>query len=148
MNSPPLWFLPVRDFPRHLRHFSRKASRTATVFSDPQIQNGEWLYATHRPVEFPPTAGTINSRRQFMSGLIHARRQNLAAKPLVMSLDGGSELALARRCRLLIVFAGAQFGKQPGFLHGALEASQCDLKRLVFLYSDRRHRIKYFPYSC
>jgi len=65
-----------------------------------------------------------------------------------MAFDRSGKFAFARGGRLLVVFAGAQLGEQPGFLHGAFEAAQRDLKRLIFLDSNRRHRMKYFPCSC
>ena len=49
-----------------------------------------------------------------------------------MALDGGGELALAFRGRLLVELARAQFREQTGLFDGALETAQRSFEGLVF----------------
>ena len=49
-----------------------------------------------------------------------------------MAFDGRCLFALALGGRLFIELAGAQFGEKTQLLDGALEATQGNVKRLVF----------------
>jgi hypothetical protein len=60
-------------------------------------------------------------------------------KLLQVTLDRGSTGTLAHGGGLLIMLALAHFGENAGFLTGALEAAQGNVKRLVFLDLDMRH---------
>src|SRR5690606_4597221 len=70
---------------------------------------------------------------------IQTRGQLLAADALVVTLDGGSVLALALCGRLLVVFARTQFGQETIFLDSALEAAKGGFEGLVFLQTNDRH---------
>jgi hypothetical protein len=56
-----------------------------------------------------------------------------------MTLDGGSLLALAFGCGLLVELASAQVGQQAELFDGALEAAQGNFIGLVFFYADGGH---------
>lgn len=73
---------------------------------------------------------------------VHFRWQYLAAQSFVVSLDRRGQLAFACRRGLFIVFPCPQLGQEPGFLHGAFEASQSHFEWLVFFYSNSRHTNK------
>src|SRR5688572_24756908 len=72
--------------------------------------------------------------------LVQLRRQHLRAHALVAALHGSGMLALALGGGLLVELARAQLGEKSRFLHGALEAAQGDVERLVFLDSDDGHK--------
>jgi len=71
--------------------------------------------------------------------LIHFWRQHLAANPLVMAFHSSSGLALALGGGLLVELASTQLGEQAGFFNGALEATDCNFKRLVFFDANTWH---------
>ena len=56
-----------------------------------------------------------------------------------MTLDGSRFLPLAFCSRFFIELTRTQLGEQPGLLDGSLEAPQGNIKRLVFLDSDKWH---------
>ena len=58
---------------------------------------------------------------------------------LQVTLHGGGAGTLAYCSGLLIVLALANFGENACFLTGALEATQGNVKRLVFFNLDMRH---------
>lgn len=56
-----------------------------------------------------------------------------------MALYGGSQLALAFCCGLLVKLAGTQIGQQAGLFHGTLKTAHRDFKRLIFFNSYSCH---------
>jgi len=57
-----------------------------------------------------------------------------------MAFHGSGLLALALLGRLFVELAATQLGQDAGLLTGALEAAQCGVKNLVFLYSNAGHK--------
>src|SRR5699024_6733997 len=62
-----------------------------------------------------------------------------ALQALGVALDRGRTLALAHLAGLFVELTAAYFSNDTGFFTTALESTQCDFKRLVFLDSYARH---------
>jgi hypothetical protein len=74
------------------------------------------------------------------AGLVEALTAlNIARDLLHVTLDGGCHFTLTGLGRLFVKFATADFGQYTGFFTGAFEATQCDVKGLIFSYSNTRH---------
>lgn len=71
-----------------------------------------------------------------------------AADALVVALDGGCLLAFALCSGLFIELARAQVSQQTQFFDSALEATQSDVKRLVFFYTDGCHYVMLSKICC
>src|SRR5690606_15200273 len=78
---------------------------------------------------------------QKIQGSIQAWRQLLAADAFVVTLHGGSVLALALSRWLFVEFARTQLGQQTGFFNSAFEAAQSNFKGFVFFQANNGHVI-------
>ncbi|OEY66505.1 hypothetical protein BG841_08570 [Marinobacter sp. X15-166B] len=87
-------------------------------------------------------AARITTCRQFESVANSVQTFELALFPLKlleMTLDGSSGLALAYGSRLLVMFATTHFRQNTCFFAGALEATQCYVKRLILFHFNSWH---------
>ena len=71
--------------------------------------------------------------------LVQLLRQHHAAQTLVVTLDGGSLLALALSGRLLVELTGTELGEEVRLFDGALEAAKGNFKGFVFFNANGRH---------
>src|SRR5574343_273511 len=113
-------------------------SRVAVAARSMRIRSGRVLWAT----DVKKTRSGVPQRVLFRPkrlGSVQLLGQLHAAHALVVALDGGGLLALALGGRLFVELAGAQLGQQTQLFDGALEATQSDVERLVFLDADGGH---------
>ncbi|ERS84710.1 hypothetical protein Q671_10145 [Halomonas sp. PBN3] len=105
------------------------------VGGHPEKTSGHRMAAAWRP----PEIDGPRARRLQYGSIEPFETLALTLELLGVTLDGSGRLALALRGRLLVVLATTHLGENTGFFAGTLEATQCDVKRLVITYFDRRH---------